>query len=59
MSARVLTAPCVDGSAAFTVVRKSRKANLQVLLSVMSKASCITSIKFCPAFKFRGPGYIC
>lgn len=59
MFVQVLMAMCTNGSAAFTVVRKSRKANLQVLLSVMSKANCIISIKFCPAFKFRGPGYVC
>ena len=39
VSARVLTAPCINGSAALTVIRKNRNANLQVLLSVMSKAS--------------------
>lgn len=58
MSVQVLMAVCTNGSAAFTVIRKSTRANLQVLLSVTSKANCIISMKFCTAFKFRGPGYV-
>lgn len=49
----------IKDSAVFTVVRESRKANLQVLLSLMSKANCVISVKFFPAFKFQGPGYVC
>lgn len=58
MPVQVLMAVCTYGSAAFTVIRKSTKANLQVLLSVMSKANCIISMTLCTAFKFRGPGYV-
>lgn len=58
-SAQILTALRIKDSAAFTVVRESRKANLQVLLSLMSKANCVISVKFFPAFKFQGPGYVC
>lgn len=58
-SVQVLMALGVTGKAMLTVKRRSRKANLQVLLSVMPKANCVISIKFCQAFKFRGSGYAC
>lgn len=55
-SVQLLIVLGVSGRAMLTVTRKSRRAKLHVLLSVMSIANWAVSTKFCQALKSRGPG---